>query len=347
MPHRETISIVGGGLAGLALGIALRQRGVPVVVREAGRYPRHRVCGEFVSGRGQGVLQRLGIRERFLKAGAIEARTVAFFLSGNRSPSRRLEQPALCLSRFAMDALLADHFRGLGGELQDQVRHPVSERRDGVVWAAGRPVTSTERGWHWFGIKIHARNVELECDLEMHGVSQGYCGVSRLPGNEFNLCALLRRRPGDAPRMDGSREQLFRRLGTSLEGRLRHAIFDEPSFCSVGGLSLRPRRAGTREDCVIGDALTMIPPVTGNGMSMAFEAAELAAGPLAAYSEHRQDWEETRGAIAGACDRAFRARLWWAGWLQRIMFARLAHGPFGGGMLNSEGLWRFFFARTR
>ena len=49
----EHLTIVGGGLAGLTLGIGLRQRGVPVTVYEAGRYPRHRVCGEFISGRGQ------------------------------------------------------------------------------------------------------------------------------------------------------------------------------------------------------------------------------------------------------------------------------------------------------
>ena len=43
------LTIAGGGLAGLSLGIALRSRGVPVRVIEAASYPRHRVCGEFIS----------------------------------------------------------------------------------------------------------------------------------------------------------------------------------------------------------------------------------------------------------------------------------------------------------
>ena len=47
----KPITIVGGGLAGLTLGIGLRQCGVAVTVHEAGHYPRHRVCGEFISGR--------------------------------------------------------------------------------------------------------------------------------------------------------------------------------------------------------------------------------------------------------------------------------------------------------
>ena len=35
--------VVGGGLAGLTLGVALRQRDVPVTLCEAGSYPRQRV----------------------------------------------------------------------------------------------------------------------------------------------------------------------------------------------------------------------------------------------------------------------------------------------------------------
>ena len=69
----KPITVVGGGLAGLTLGIGLRQRGIPVTVWEAGHYPRHRVCGEFISGRGQGTLARLGLRERLDEVGAISA----------------------------------------------------------------------------------------------------------------------------------------------------------------------------------------------------------------------------------------------------------------------------------
>ena len=60
MPAHKPITIIGGGLAGLTLGIGLRQREVPVTIWEAGNYPRHRVCGEFISGNGQAVLERLG-----------------------------------------------------------------------------------------------------------------------------------------------------------------------------------------------------------------------------------------------------------------------------------------------
>src|SRR6267142_4961098 len=117
MASLKPITIVGGGLAGLTLGIGLRRQDVPVAIHEAGNYPRHRVCGEFVSGRGLEILDALGLKGKFLDAGATEARSSIFFSGNSKSPVRQLPSPALCLSRFVMDKLLADEFQGLGGEL--------------------------------------------------------------------------------------------------------------------------------------------------------------------------------------------------------------------------------------
>src|SRR4029077_11000033 len=95
----EIVTIVGGGLAGLTLGIGLRQRGIPVTVWEAGRYPRHRVCGEFISGQGQEALARLWLRALLAQAGARRAQTAAFFSPKVGSAARQLPQAALCVSR--------------------------------------------------------------------------------------------------------------------------------------------------------------------------------------------------------------------------------------------------------
>ena len=81
----KAIHVIGGGLAGLTLGIGLRNRGVPVTISEAGEYPRHRVCGEFISGRGVEVLQRLQLTDLLVRAGACEARTAAFFVREKRA----------------------------------------------------------------------------------------------------------------------------------------------------------------------------------------------------------------------------------------------------------------------
>src|SRR6266568_3721640 len=118
----KPITIVGGGLAGLTLGIGLRQHGIPVTLSEAGHYPRHRVCGEFISGRGQETLARLGLRETLEQAGAVNADTAAFFSASRSTGPRPLPAQAICLSRFTLDTSLAEKFHELGGELLEGQR---------------------------------------------------------------------------------------------------------------------------------------------------------------------------------------------------------------------------------
>lgn len=342
----EPITIAGGGLAGLALGIGLRQRGTPVTVWEAGRYPRHRVCGEFVSGRGLASLARLGLLDGLVSAGAVFAASAAFF-AGNRSiAARPLPAKALCVSRFVLDEWLAQEFRRLGGELREEARW-TGEFAPGVVRATGRRVEPATDGWRLFGLKAHARGVELEADLEMHFLATGHVGLCRLPGGEVNVCGLFRT-AAPVPDLASRRlEWLGGPAGSALRARLVGARFDEASFCSVAGLGLRPRRATGRLECCVGDALTMIPPVTGNGMSMAFESAELALDPLLKFSRGEMGWAQTRSEIARACDRAFAPRLRWAAWLQRALFLPPARSALFFLARRSEWCWRACFERTR
>ena len=349
MSALKPITIVGGGLAGLTLGIGLRRREIPVVIWEAGRYPRHRVCGEFISGNGQAVLERLGLRSRFEEAGAICARTAIFVCGPNRSPVRRLPAPALCLSRHAMDALLAESFQQLGGDLRLNTRWNLGEYGEGVVRAAGRRVQPAENGRRWFGVKAHVSRyspVNLEADLEMHVSSAAYVGVNRINDGEVNVCGLFRVRHGEL--QPGSKPEWLRgEPGSPLNQRLGAAQFEPDSFCSVAGLSLKPQRAAAKAECCIGDALTMTPPVTGNGMSMAFESAEMAIEPLAAYSRGRLDWTAARQQIARRCDAAFSRRLAWARILQWLIISPAPRSWPGSMLLCSEWLWRLLFARTR
>ena len=201
MSAKKPITIIGGGLAGLSLGIGLRQQSIPVTVWEAGHYPRHRVCGEFISGRGQQTLARLGLHERLVEVGAIPARTTAFFSPRASSPVRELLEPALSISRHALDATLAQQFRQLGGELRAAERWRGEEFSEGIVRATGRRLQPVVDGWRWFGLKVHARNVQLAADLEMHLSPSGYVGISRLQHGEVNICGLFRRfaTTGDAP----------------------------------------------------------------------------------------------------------------------------------------------------
>jgi 2-polyprenyl-6-methoxyphenol hydroxylase-like FAD-dependent oxidoreductase len=356
MASSKPITIVGGGLAGLTLGIGLRQRGVPVRLCEAGHYPRHRVCGEFISGRGLETLARLNLQDLILREGARRARTAAFFSRRTASRTQLLPSPALCVSRFILDNALAKEFRRLGGELHEGERWPAAMMRarggretfsgEGIVRATGRHAQPTENGWRWFGLKAHVRDVSLMADLEMHVASNGYVGLCGLANGEVNVCGLFRRRVG-MEAAGHSREVLFGDAGSLLHERLAGAVVDENSFCSVAGLRLKPQRAAALDECCIGDAITMIPPMTGNGMSMAFESAELAIEPLVDWSRDQISWSQAQRLIAGGCDNAFNRRLAWATRLQALVLRPMLQRPFVWLVSRSDRFWRGWFERTR
>jgi flavin-dependent dehydrogenase len=342
----KPIRIVGGGLAGLSLGIALRRAGAPVSVMEAGHYPRHRVCGEFVSGQGRTLLRESGLEKKFLARGAREARTAAFYSRRAAGAPRRLPEPALCLSRYIMDECLAEEFRQLGGELTENERWR-GEFGPGVVRATGRVVAPSGGGWRWFGLKVHVRNTRLEADLEMHLLADGYVGLCRLNDDTVNVCGLFRSRAAapdlakNWPRwLEGPEDSMLRK-------RLGKADYLANSFCSTAGLVLEPQRAVGRPECSVGDAITMIAPLTGNGMSMAFESARLACDDLLDYSNGRMTWGAATERIAQSCDAAFRQRLFFGRQLQRAVFRRVfSDGAVWLGM-RWPLLWRQLFGRTR
>lgn len=176
----KPLTIIGGGLAGLTLGIQLRRHAIPVTIIEAGRYPRHRVCGEFISGAGLEFLRELELEGVLREAGAIPARSAAFFTSRSALFRRNLPSAALCISRLSLDAALAETFVKSGGELRTDERWPQREVMEGTICATGRRPHPTEQGVRWFGLKVHARDVQLQADLEMHFGKHGYVGLNRI-----------------------------------------------------------------------------------------------------------------------------------------------------------------------
>jgi menaquinone-9 beta-reductase len=347
MAALKPITIVGGGLAGLTLGIGLRQRGTPVTLHEAGNYPRHRVCGEFISGLGHAALERLGLHELFDQAGAVRAQTIAFFSATRSTAPYRLPSSAICISRFTLDDALAKKFRELGGELLEGKRASTENFGECVVRATGRRVQAKQGGARWFGLKIHTRNVELIADLEMHVSPCGYVGLCKINGGEVNICGLFRKRADENGEAENWRELLRGQPGSPLRQRLADAVFDEDSFCAIAGLFLHPQQAASRAEVCVGDSITMTPPVTGNGMSMAFESAELAIAPLAAWSRGETSWSEARRRIARDCDVAFARRLAWAKWLQRLILAPALQNSLVALAARSDWFRRMVFEKTR
>ena len=163
----------------------------------------------------------------------------------------------------------------------------------------------------------------------------------------MNVCGLFRKSGSGIGEAKDRLALLRGPPGSPLRERLAAAEFVEPSFCAVAGLALQPRQAASRAEICVGDAITMIPPVTGNGMSMAFESAELAIAPLAGWSTGEWSWDVVRQKIAMACDARFARRLAWASRLQALILTPALQNPLVVIADRSDWLWRTAFARTR
>jgi menaquinone-9 beta-reductase len=72
--------IIGGGPAGATAGLLLAEAGWSVGIVEKKKFPRRKVCGEFISATSLPLLQKLGIAELYLASSGPEIRRVAVFI---------------------------------------------------------------------------------------------------------------------------------------------------------------------------------------------------------------------------------------------------------------------------
>jgi menaquinone-9 beta-reductase len=298
------IEIIGGGLAGLALGLALRRAAVPVTLLEAGEYPRHRVCGEFITGLDEATIDRLKLSP-FL-ADAQHHREVAWFMRERLLRRQMLPSPALALSRHALDLRLAEAFVAAGGTLHTRTRADLRAAPAGRVFANGRRMTTASP---WIGLKCHARALPLRAELELHLGANAYVGLCAVEGGRVNVSGLFRKRSHLTVSREAALPAYLRAAGLgALADRLLGGDADPESYSAVAGLGFSAaNRASGR--LVIGDTFAMIPPFTGNGMAMAFQSAACSVDPLIAWSRGAEDWPATLAEVEQRLRARFRVRL--------------------------------------
>jgi flavin-dependent dehydrogenase len=305
------VEIVGGGLAGLALGRLLLLHGIPVTVYEAGGYPRHRVCGEFLCGLRPEVAAALEIGG-ILRDAQVHDR-VTWHWRARPVRTHRLPKPALGLSRHALDARLARAFTDGGGELRTGVRVDPAETGPGRIWATGRRAGRSE----WLGLKVHCRGGGPADGLEFHLGEGAYLGLSAVEGGEVNVCGLFRRRPGISAPPDQLLFAYMRACGIGSVADRIEAHRVPATHAAVAALSFARNAPDDRP--AVGDAFAMIPPFTGDGMSIAFESAFLAAEPLLDFARGRCDWAAAVACVRHRLRTRLGFRLALAGLLQRIL----------------------------
>lgn len=334
MSTGRSVEVLGGGLAGLSLGLALRRRGVPVTVWEAGHYPRHRVCGEFITGLDRVTAETLGVGA--LLGTARRHRTLAWFHRDRSAGVSTLPEAALAVSRHRLDDQLAVAFRAAGGVLHTGVRKDLGDTGPGQVVAAGRHRSASP----WVGLKLHASGLTLAADLELHLGGGAYVGLCGIEDGQVNVCGLFRR--SEQLEAGAPATVLVRHLRAAglkrLAERVQSADTDVAAVSSVAGLHFQTPE-WTPGSLAIGDAYALIPPFTGHGMAMAFQSAVTVVEPLVAWSGGDLEWDEATCRAHRGLTLRFRRRLTVARQLHRFLVERHLQPCFAG--LSRAGLLPF------
>ncbi len=291
------VIIAGGGLAGLSAGIGLANKGHHVLIIEKHGYPRHKVCGEYLSREALPFLDSLGVR---LPSGLPEISKLNLYMHDGNAIGAKLPLGGIGISRFTLDHLLYKRAIDAGCEfIFDEVlqfRHTddvaTVRTKSGkeyhsrlVLGSYGRhalkkEVRPVKKASRWIGIKAHYRVGIDPKSVGLYLFDGGYCGVSRVEDGVTNICYLA---SYDAFAHCKSPEAFTREVvakNTALAQLLNRAepLFGQPLVVSNITFEAKPRV--DNHMLLLGDAAQMIHPLSGNGMAMAIGSAGLAI-PLA------------------------------------------------------------------
>lgn len=337
------VAVLGGGIGGACAAIRLSKNGANVSVLEAGEFPRHKVCGEFLSPESKIVLARLGVLEEICHSGAMEISQSQIVARGGRKLKITLPQNALSLSRFRLDEILIRAARDFGARLFCKTRvRGVQENSSGltiatsrgefsaraVLNAAGRNASfltrQTEstpgsiRDVKYIGLKTHLRGANFPAGLvELHAWRGGYCGLSQIENGLTNVCLLARYDAlgGRAPHEFW--EWLLNHL-PQLRARLVNAKQQMP-WLATGNISFGRNTPSAGGALHCGDAAGFIHPLAGDGMAMAARGGEMAATVLSAQLRGEISEEIAREIYEKSWRHEFQSRLKWAGVFQKLL----------------------------
>lgn len=269
----RAITVIGGGPAGCAAALAALAEGSSVTLYEKSRFPRHKVCGEFLSPEILAVIESLGLRDAFFAARPARL-SRAVLRMGRREKSFALPEPAFSLSRYSLDQLLLKEAARRGAEVKIEMMK-ADGARGPVVIAHGRQMPA-RRGGRLFGFKAHFRGT-AEDAVEMFFFRGGYVGVSPVENGAVNVCGLA---PEELLRAaDFQPEALFPETLRARMASLERS-FD---WLITGPLVFHREFDQIGEAYLAGDALGFVDPFTGSGILSA-----MLTGKLAGQSAARQ-----------------------------------------------------------
>lgn len=285
------IVIIGGGVAGLCAAIELCMQGILPVVIEAGNYPSHKVCGEFLSPECLPWLKNLNID--------VVPILDAHFHCGSRVHRFTFPSAAGSLSHSTFDPALVQCAIDLGAQIHTQVKvvdfHPKQKRHEkhrlelstgqilktpSIIIATGRlpSLCPSSTEIKYLGIKAHFEGIDSSQSLQMFGFKSAYLGLSPIEGGKTNLACLAAM---ERVKRAGSVEQLMTDLiseNCHLQSMLKTGkrLFEQWMTAPIPFFGFKPT-PDWLDAYFIGDAALSIPPACGGGLSLAITSGIMAA----------------------------------------------------------------------
>jgi geranylgeranyl reductase family protein len=310
------VIIAGAGPAGSSAAIHLASHGVRVLLLEQKKFPRPKLCGEFISPECTAHFERLGVAEQMFAGRPSELSETVFYSKNGASvavPSSWFSTRgvALGLSRAEMDERLLRRAAEAGADVREEatvvdllfhsrrvagvkLKHggsqqiftaPITVDATGRTRALMRMLERATSGKTnlqkrpLVAFKAHLRSTRVAPGAcEIYFYRGGYGGLSTIENGLSNLCFIANARDVRASDSDASR--LMHEL-VSENKRAAHTLRDAELASDWLAVSLesfgRHAPAPTGGLMAIGDAASFIDPFTGSGMLMALESGELAA----------------------------------------------------------------------
>ncbi len=302
--------VIGGGPAGTSTAITAARNSARVLLLERGRFPRHKVCGEFVSAESLGLLaDLLDAQHAVLLNDAIRIPQARVFLDGHTIETP-VEPPAASLARHDLDRALWEVATQAGVETRQQtiVRAITGAGPFCVSTSAGdfdaRTLVNASGRWSnlrpapaenrqprekWLGLKAHFAEPSPRPSVDLYFFEGGYCGVQPVElrethsdGGRVNACAMVR--AGVASTLS----EVFVQH-PALQERARNW---KPLSESVSTSPLLFRDPQPVRDHIlqVGDAAGFVDPFVGDGISLALRSGALAARCLIPFFRGEISW---------------------------------------------------------
>jgi flavin-dependent dehydrogenase len=351
------VIIAGGGPAGASAAIHLARGGMSVLLIEQKKFPRAKLCGEFISPECQAHFEKLGVAGAMISSGpALLDETVFYSSKGHHVavPSKWFSgRAAYGLSRAVMDEVLLRCAQDVGVVVHEgaSITEPLldgerGERVAGVrvkidgdhrVYRAPITIDATGRARilsrkldngngkrpGLVAFKAHLKKTRVAAGAcEIYFYPGGYGGLSTVEAGTSNLCFIV---AAASVKRCNSDPNVVLRECVMQNRRAAHTL--EEAEVASDWLSASWERFGRQRPSpapgllAIGDSAAFIDPFTGSGMLMAFESGELVAQTIL----RRQNQSSLETDYTAAYRRTFDSRLRICGLLRRAAFSpRLA-----------------------